>query len=433
MAGNVHRNHLSADRVPLRRNSLFFTIGVLTATLLLGVWLHATRTLHAPTDHRVRLSLARHYSSLGMETYQDLVDDFNRRNPDVLVELEGIPGSYYNKLLVMFAGRTAPDLMWMGQGMAQFSSRGAFLDVEDHFQLPPGQYYESVVDCYRFNGRLMGFPLGADFNVMIYNRDLFEQAGLPLPGPDWTLKDFRQAARRLTVREGGQVRQWGFYGEIDPGVFGAAYLSPDMSEERIDRPEWRSFLDFHLKLAFEDGSMPSQLDIPGARIMNRRQVFYRGQAAMIYDRFDFQTLRESISDFRWDIAPAPKGAHRANSSSTQGFAIARNTPHPAEAVRLLKYLVSPETQRRMGRFLVPSHRETARRVVEDLASPPQNRQVLLDSMETLNPFPRHPKISELQQALGETKRLVLSGLERPAPGLQECARQFREILGRTRP
>ena len=30
---------------------------------------------------------------------------------------------------------------------------------------------------------------------------------------------------------------------------------------------------------------------------------------------------------------------------------------------------------------------------------PRNRQVILDSMEALNPFPRHPKINELQQAL----------------------------------
>ena len=95
-----------------------------------------------------------------MENYQDLVDEFNRRNPDLLVELQGIPGSYYDKLLVMFAGRTAPDVMWMGKGMAQFASRNAFLDVEDEFRIPPGHYYESVLDCYRFNGRLMGFPLG---------------------------------------------------------------------------------------------------------------------------------------------------------------------------------------------------------------------------------------------------------------------------------
>ena len=69
--------------------------------------------------------------------------------------------------------------MWMGKGMAQFASRDAFLEVEDEFRLPPGHYYESVLDCYRFNGRLMGFPLGADFAVIVYNLDLFEQAGPP--------------------------------------------------------------------------------------------------------------------------------------------------------------------------------------------------------------------------------------------------------------
>ena len=54
-------------------------------------------------------------------------------------------------------------------------------------------------------------------------------------------------------------------------------------------------------------------------------------------------------------------------------------------------------------------------------------------MEALNPFPRHPKINELQQALEETKRLVLSRQQSPEAGLRECARQFREILERTHP
>ena len=154
---------------------------------------------------------------------------------------------------------------------------------------------------------------------------------------------------------------------------------------------------------------------------------------MISDGFHFQTMREEISDFRWDIAPVPLGDRRACASSTQGFAVSRHTPHRAEAVRLLKYLVAPESQRLMGGILVPSHRESARQAIEDMPGPPHNRQVILDSMETLNPFPRHPKINELQQALAETTRLVLSGLQRPEPGLRECARRFREILERPHP
>ena len=179
--------------------------------------------------------------------------------------------------------------------------------------------------------------------------------------------------------------------------------------------------------------MPSQLEIPGAGILTTRQAFYQGQAAMISDGFHFQTMRDSISDFRWDIASVPRGARRAYASSTHGFAISRHTPHPAEAVRLLKYLVAPKTQRLMSHFLVPSHRESAQRVIENMPRPPQNRQVILEGMEALNPFPRHPRISELQQALEETKQLVLTRQQSPAAGLRECARQFREILERTYP
>ena len=217
------------------------------------------------------------------------------------------------------------------------------------------------------------------------------------------------------------------------GVFGADYLSPDMSEERLDRPEWRSYLDFHLKLIFEDGSMPSQLEIPGAGILTKRQAFYRGEAAMISDAFHFQTMREEISDFRWDIAPVPLGARRPALPVPRALPSPATPPTGSRRWRLLKFLVAPETQRRMGGILVPSHRESARLVIEDMPSPPRNRQVILDSMEALNPFPRHPKINELQQALEETKRLVLSRQQSPEAGLRECARQFREILERTHP
>src|SRR5204862_4457498 len=48
--------------------------------------------------------------------FQAAVDRFRARRPDVDVELLPISGNYYHKILVMIAGRTAPDLMWMGAG-----------------------------------------------------------------------------------------------------------------------------------------------------------------------------------------------------------------------------------------------------------------------------------------------------------------------------
>ena len=129
-----------------------------------------------------------------------MYDEFSRKNPEVDVTVVGVPVNYYEKVLVMMAGRTAPDMMWMGKGFAQFASRDAFLDVEDHFNIDTTDYYMPMVDSYRFTGRLQGFPYAGDFAMVIYNANMFETARVDPPYDDWTVEEFRQVAKHLTKR-----------------------------------------------------------------------------------------------------------------------------------------------------------------------------------------------------------------------------------------
>ena len=53
-----------------------------------------------------------------------------------------------------------------------------------------------------------------------------------------------------------------YYGEIDPGVFGADYLSPDMSEERIEPAGVEELPGLSPEADLRGlSSMPSQLEI----------------------------------------------------------------------------------------------------------------------------------------------------------------------------
>ena len=101
--------------------------------------------------------------------------------------------------------------MWMGKGMAQFSLPGRLSGRwRTSSGFPPATTNEIRPGLLPFQRPPDGVSLGGRFRRHCGdNLDLFEQAGLPPPGPEWTLEDFRQAARRLTVREDGQVRQWG--------------------------------------------------------------------------------------------------------------------------------------------------------------------------------------------------------------------------------
>ena len=89
---------------------------VLVAVLAAG-WL-AWRGAWSDRPHvekRVELVLAVKSSPDIRPVYQALIDRFEQRNPGITVKLLEIPGAvFYQKVLVMLAGRTPPDVMWMG-------------------------------------------------------------------------------------------------------------------------------------------------------------------------------------------------------------------------------------------------------------------------------------------------------------------------------
>ena len=80
-----------------------------------GGWILALAILAgcgAPKDTRIQLRYMAWGNVEQLAIEQRIVDEFNRRNPDVHVTLFKVPGSSYrNKMIVMFASRTAPDVV----------------------------------------------------------------------------------------------------------------------------------------------------------------------------------------------------------------------------------------------------------------------------------------------------------------------------------
>jgi multiple sugar transport system substrate-binding protein len=73
-------------------------------------------------------------------------------------------------------------------------------------------------DVATVNGRVIGMPALVDNLAVVYNKKLFAQAHLPLPGPNWTWSQFEADAKKLTIPS---VKQ-----------FGTAYVTPG-SEDTV--------------------------------------------------------------------------------------------------------------------------------------------------------------------------------------------------------
>ena len=360
-----------------------------------------------------------------------ILKKYEEAHPDVVVKPMFIGGNYYHKVKVMLAGSRPADLMWMGQGFAMFASRGAFLPLDDLYgDIDASEYYGEVLDWYRFDGKLQGFPYGVDLTFIIYNKDLFDDAGVSYPHEEWTVEEFIEIAKRLTIDSDGdgRVDQYGYMGTLDHGTYGDSILSDDQTRCTLDTPESIRLLQLNVDLRNKHGVSPPREhelnSMGGAEI-----PFLMGRIAMWKAAsWNLPMLRSRVDSFEWDIAFMPIGTQRAHWASSSGFAISRTTKHPREAVELLKVLASPEMAFRMGGTSLPVKRDAAQRMAREWQGPPEHYAYLLEMTETMHPTPRVPALYEILDTHGRNVDLAHLGKKSARECLHKATQEINAIL-----
>ena len=135
-----------------------------------------------------------------------LAEEFEKEHPNVTIEVSsGAPSTedLLQKLSSSFAGGTYPDISYaFGSWASELADSERTLDVSE-------QVAEPSVGWEEFSGAArqtaqptgdatIGFPAVVDNISLIYNKTVFDAAGLDYPTADWTWDDFRTAAKELT-------------------------------------------------------------------------------------------------------------------------------------------------------------------------------------------------------------------------------------------
>jgi multiple sugar transport system substrate-binding protein len=121
------------------------------------------------------------------EVVQQLLPEFERRNPRVHVQLQQLPWSVaHEKLLTAFAGGSLPDLCQLGNTwIAEFSTLHALADLDMRTAssriIDPQDYFAGIWDTNVIAGKLQGIPWYVDTRLLFYRKDLLRLAGIDTP------------------------------------------------------------------------------------------------------------------------------------------------------------------------------------------------------------------------------------------------------------
>jgi multiple sugar transport system substrate-binding protein len=135
-----------------------------------------------------------------------LVAKYEKLHPNVTINLS--PGAsstdeLLQKMSAAFAGNDYPDISYaFGSWASQLEASGRTLDITKQVSQPSVKWNEftgAAQKTARPTGKkTIGFPAVVDNLSLLYNKTVFDKAGVAYPTKDWTWNDFRTAAKELT-------------------------------------------------------------------------------------------------------------------------------------------------------------------------------------------------------------------------------------------
>jgi multiple sugar transport system substrate-binding protein len=364
------RPHL--QRRPLRRRLRLVAPLALVAT--------AATALLAPGCTRSsedRLRFMMWGSPDEIKVVQGYLDEFAVAHPEIPVVVEHAPDfGYQQKLQILVRGDNLPDVYYVRDGdLPWLVSQDALYDLTDMIErdrdeVEPDDFYPSVYEEFRHQGRMYG--IAKDFATMVvyYNRDLFDKWDVPYPQTGWTWDDFLRTAQALSHPDEGD---YGFLfetwpEELFPWIWAAG---GDVASE--DPPRWLMGDPEHIDASAEGLQFLSDLiwkhkvspNPSQTRDQSGNALFVNGRVGMCtYGRWACMQFRH-ISRFDWDVIEMPRHPDRLDQPATSSFTVAYGVGARSQRVEdswtLVKFLTNKQSQEAVAHSAqaIPSRRSVA--------------------------------------------------------------------------
>ena len=366
---------------------MFKTVKILFTVIILAMLASGC----ASKDSKIHLQFSSWGSKSEIDILKPILSEFEKENSDIKIDFMHIPQNYFQKLHLLFASNTSPDVVFLNnQYLPVYVNAGKLEDLTD-YNLVDQNFYPKAVEAMSRNGKIYAVPRDISNLVIFYNKDIFDKNNLPYPDETTTFNDFLTLAKAATDHEKGI---FGISFEEDPLFYlpylmseGGGLLSDDGKTEILNTPESQNGLNFYADLRNKYHVAPMQSESASATMA---QMFLQGKLAMhLSGRWLVPKYRES-ADFDWDAAPFPKGTKGSIVPlDASGWAISADSKHKKEAARLIKFLSSKENLELFSEsgLIVPARIDSANSKSFLDGNKPKNAKVFLDVAKTSKPTP----------------------------------------------
>jgi multiple sugar transport system substrate-binding protein len=389
---------------------------------------------------KVRIEVWSGQSDAAEKAIESLAKEFETAHPNVTVDLS--PGAsstdqLLQKLSAGFAGNQYPDVSYaFGSWAGQLEASGRTLDISNEVKKPSVKWDEFTAaargTAQPSGKKVIGFPAVVDNIGLLYNKTLFDKAGLAYPTADWTWDDFRNAAKKLTDTanhiygygysvSGSEETTWQFWPHLWQN--GGAILNDAGTKSEFASTEGTDALSFLRSMAVDDKSV--YLDQTDEKF---GQLFVSNRIGMITSGpWELSDLKTGGTKYGVVQLPGTKGDHQTVSGPDIWALFDHHDKNRAYwATQFAEWLTSPAQDERfnvaLGNLPLRSSEAASEAVKTEAAQFPGYDEFVANSQNVKQTRPTSKGYAALSVAIGKAISYVLQGQGEPKSSLEQAAK-----------
>ena len=365
---------------------------------------------------------------------REIIAEFNKTNPDITVDLQSFGyDDYFTQLQTKVVGGKAADIFELNfENFVAYASEDVLYDISA-LMGDTSSFNTTALNAFRYGNRQYGIPNSFSNVVLIYNKDLFDRAGIPYPNNNWTWKDMEEAGIKIRALDRD------IFGLVRPVTFHEFYKAARQSNSSltgggkftVNTPQNIAALEEMVSWQSRTNIMPTAAQSGGMGPNWDWDLFKSGRLGMLVNGiWAFDDFKRNVT-FPWDIAVEPGNPQKGTHFFSNAYVVNRDSKNPEPAVKLAVFLAgSKEASRlrveKMGDLPPVIDNDVLKAYLT--ITPPDNKQAVFDSLNYLVTPPVAEQQSEMQDIISKYLELAVSGKESAKNALDACQKELEERI-----
>ena len=278
------------------------------------------------------------------------IKDFEAENPKIKVNFMHIPQNYFQKIHLLFASNTPPDVLFMNNlYLPIYESKLEELDQ----CIDAEKFYPQAISGMSYYGKILGVPRDVSNLVLYVNLDK-----MSLPKEEWNIEEFLFKAQNITSEN---VFGIGAEDKIYWATPYLAYFGGGVLDESynimIESIESKKGLDFYNDLVYRYKVAPTKSQIGSSTLA---QMFLDEKIVMyLSGRWMYPKIKEKAK-FNWAVINFPYGKN-SQLCDVSGWVISKDSKHKESALKFVEFLSNEKTSEYFTKtgLVIPARIETS--------------------------------------------------------------------------